>query len=108
MKLWGSKVMTTPQPFNLRVGVSVKDIAFFILKIPRDNDKDVSFPDPDFLFYLSFNSSHPRNAIETPDTDMICSHHELSTPKLFAVAFLRKSYTNNLSTRSSCRGFFFR
>ncbi len=71
MKSWGSKVMTTPQPFNLRAGVSVKDIAFFILIISRDNDKEVAFPDPDFLFYLSPDPSHPCHTIETPDADVI-------------------------------------
>jgi hypothetical protein len=100
--------MTAPQPFNLRASVSVKDIAFVILKIPRDNYKEITFPDPDFLFYLSLDSSHPCHTIETPDANMVCTHHELGTAELFTVAFLGKSYTDNLITRSRCRGFFFK
>jgi hypothetical protein len=44
--------MTAPQPFNLRASVSVKDIAFVILKIPRDNYKDITFGSR--LSFLSF------------------------------------------------------
>jgi hypothetical protein len=83
----------------LRAGITVNDITFFVLKIPRNDYKDIPFTDPDFLFDLSLDSPHPGHAIETTDPDMICPHHQFSIPEYFAVTFLRELYPDDLITR---------
>ena len=75
------KILITPETLDLRAGIPVNDIAFFILKIPRDDNVDIPFTDPDFLFDLSLDSPHPGHAIETTDTNMICTHHQFCIPE---------------------------
>jgi len=75
------KILITPEPLDLWAGIPVKDITFFVLKSLGKDDKNIPFTNPDFLFDLSLDSFHPGHAIETTDTDMICTHHQFSIPK---------------------------
>ena len=79
--MYFSKILITPETLDLRAGIPVNDITFFILKIPRDDNVDIPFTDPDFLFDLSLDSPHPGHAIETTDTNMICTHHQFCIPE---------------------------
>ena len=103
----GLQVVIPPQPFHLRTGVPVDDIAFFVLKIPRHYNKDVPFTDPDFLFDLSFDPPHAGDAINTPDADMVCSHHQFSAPELLEVPFLGQFHPDKFLTRLILRFFRF-
>jgi hypothetical protein len=40
-----SEIIIPAKPFNLWPGVTVNNIAFLILKIPRDHNENISFPD---------------------------------------------------------------
>jgi len=75
------KILIAPEPLDLRAGITVNDITFFILKIPWDDNKNIPFTDPDFLFYLTLDSPHTGYTIETTDSDMICTHHQFSIPE---------------------------
>ena len=88
MNCSGSEIIIPPEPLDLRAGIPVDDIAFLILEIPRDDDKDITLPDPDFLFDLPFDPPHPGHAIETPDADVVGTHHQFGTPEHLTVAFL--------------------
>jgi len=93
-----SKILITPEPLNLRAGIPVNDITFFVLEVPWNDYKDIPFTDTDFLFDLSLDSFHPGYAIETTDTDMICTHHQFSIPKEFPVTLLGELYPDDLIT----------
>jgi len=93
------EIIITPEPLDLWPGIPVNDIAFFILEIPGNNNENVSFADPDFLFYLTFDSPHPRYAIKTSDADMVCTHHQFSAPEHLPVSFLGQLYPDDLITR---------
>jgi hypothetical protein len=93
------KILITPEPLDLRAGITINDITFFILEVPGNDYQDIAFTDPDFLFYFSLDSPHPCHAIETTDTDMICTHHQFSIAKYFPVPLLRQFYPDDLVTR---------
>jgi hypothetical protein len=93
------QVIVAPEPLYLGAGIAVDDITFFILKIPGDHNKDISFPDPDFLFDLSLDPSHPCHAVITADADMVCTHHQFSAPEHLTVSFLWQFYPDDLVTR---------
>ena len=99
-----SQIIITTEPLDLRSGIPVDDIAFFILEVPRDNNENVSFADPDFLFYFSLDSPHPRYAVKTADTYMVCTHHQFSTPEHLPVSFLG-SFTLMISSPGGDPGF---
>jgi hypothetical protein len=84
----GSKIIVPAEPFDLRTGIPVDDIALLVLEIPRDDDQDITFTDPDFLFDLPFDPSHPGDTIKTPDADMVGTHHQFGTPEHLTVTFL--------------------
>jgi hypothetical protein len=69
------------------------------LKIPGNDNEDIPFTDPDFLFDLSLDSPHPGHAIETTDPDMVCTHHQFGIPEYFPVTFLGELYPDDLITR---------
>ena len=94
-----SQIFIPPEPLDLRAGITVNDITFFVLEVPRDYNEDISFTDPDFLFDLSLDSSHPGHTVETTDPYMICTHHQFSIPEYFPVAFLGQLYPDDLITR---------
>jgi hypothetical protein len=94
-----SKVFITPEPLDLRAGITINDITFFVLKIPGNNNQDIAFTNPDFLFNLSLDSPHPGHAIETTDTDVICTHHQFSIAEYFPVPLLGQLYPDDLITR---------
>ena len=79
--MYFSKILITPEPLDLRAGIPVNDITFFVLEVPGNDNKDIPFTDPDFLFDLPLDSPHPGHAIETTDPDMICTHHQFSIPE---------------------------
>ena len=60
----GLEIVVPVQPFHLRTRIPVDDIALFILEIPGNNNEDVPFTDPDFLFYLALDPPHAGDAIE--------------------------------------------
>ena len=93
------KIIIAPEPFNLWSGVAVYDVTFFILEVPGDDYEDIPFTDPDFLFNLSLDSPHPGHAIETTDTDVICTHHQFSIAEYFPVPLLGQLYPDDLITR---------
>jgi hypothetical protein len=84
----GLQIIISPEPFNLRAGIPVDNIALFILEVPWDDNENITLPDPDFLFDLPFDPSQPGDTVKTPDADMVGTHHQFSTPKHLAVAFL--------------------
>jgi len=96
-----SEIFIPPQPFDLRAGIPVDDIAFLVLEAPRHDDEDVSFPDPDLLLDLALDTTEPCNAVETLDLDVICTHHQFSTPEHLAVTFLREPNSDDLVARSA-------
>jgi hypothetical protein len=98
-----SEIIITPEPFDLRAGVTVDNIALFVLEVPRDYDEDVPFAYPDFLFDLSLDSPHPGYAVETADSDMVCPHHQFGTPEHLAVSFLGKFNPDDLIARRHAR-----
>jgi hypothetical protein len=100
--------MAPPKPFDLRSGVTVNDIAFVILEIPRDDDQDIPFTDPDFLFDLPLGQSHAGHTVKTPDTDMVCVHHQLGAPELFTVWVSGQSYPDDLVAGFGAMDFFIR
>ena len=93
------KILITPEPLDLWAGITVNDITFFVLEVPGNDYKDIPFTDPDFLFYLSLDSSHPGHTIETTDPDMICTHHQLGITEYFPVAFLGQFCPDDLITQ---------
>ncbi len=94
-----SEILIAPEPFDLRAGVPVNNIAFFILEVPGNDNENVPFADPDLLFYLPLDSPHPRHAVITADTDMVCTHHEFCNPEHLPVPFLGEFYPDDLITR---------
>jgi hypothetical protein len=84
----GLQIIISPEPFDLRAGIPVDNIALFILEVPWDDNENITLTDPDFLFYLPFNPSHPGDTIKTPDADMVGTHHQFGTSEHLAVAFL--------------------
>ena len=98
-----SEVIIAPEPLDLWAGVPVNDIAFLILECPGDHDEDVSFADPDLLFYLSLDPAHPGYPVKAADPDMICAHHEFGTPEHLSVPFLGQLYPDNLVARRCTR-----
>ena len=93
------QIIISPEPLDLWAGVTVDDITFFVLEVPGNDNEDVPFTDPDLLFYLSLDSPHPCDTIETADTDMVCTHHQFSVPEHFPVSFLGQFYPDDLVTR---------
>lgn len=87
MRKVDSKIPVLPQPVRLGWQVTVDDIALVILKAPGGNDQDIPFPDPDALFDLALDPSHPADPVITPYPDMISPHHEISKSKLFICPF---------------------
>lgn len=94
------------QPLNLKAGITIDDITLIILEIPRDNDQDVPLTDPDPLFDRALDPAHAGNAVKTPDTDMVCAHHQLGAPELFTNAFLGQPYPDDLIAGFGPMGFF--
>jgi len=94
-----SKVLITPEPLDLWAGITINDITFFVLEVPGNDNQDIAFTDPDFLFDLSLDSPHPGHAIETTDTNMICTHHQFSIAEYFPVPFLGQLNPDDLITR---------
>jgi hypothetical protein len=47
---------------------------FIVLEIPWNNNKNIIFTDSDILVDLSLDPPDPCCAIETADTDFICTH----------------------------------
>jgi hypothetical protein len=93
------KIIIAPEPLDLRAGITVNDITFFVLEVPGNDNKNIPFTDPDFLFYLSLDSAHPGHTIETADPDMVCTHHEFSVSEHFPVSFLGQFDPDDLITR---------
>jgi hypothetical protein len=93
------KIIIAPEPFDLWSGIPVYNITFFVLEVPGNNNEDISFTDPDFLFDLSLDSSHPGHTIETTYPDMVCTHHQFGVSEHFPVSFLGQFYPYDLITR---------
>lgn len=79
------QVIVLPEPFGLRGKVPVQDVTFRVLETPRDDNKDVPFPDPCPFLDLALDPAHPVNAIGALYTDVVCPHHEPGAGKLLAV-----------------------
>ena len=95
----GLQIIISPEPFDLWAGIAVDDITFFVLEVPGNDNKDIPFTDPDFLFYLTLDPPHPCDTIKTADTDMVCTHHQFSVPEHFPVSFLGQFNPYDLITR---------
>jgi hypothetical protein len=98
-----SKIIIAPQPFDLRTGIAVDNIAFFILEVPWDDDEDIPLTDPDLLLDLSLDPAKPGDTVKTLDTDMVCTHHEFGAPEHFTVPFLGQLYPDNFIARWGSR-----
>jgi hypothetical protein len=91
-----SEVIISSQPFDLGAGIPINDIALLVLETPGDDDEDVPFTNPDFLFDLPLDPSHPGDAVETPDTDMVRPHHQFGTAEHLTVPLLGQPDPDNL------------
>jgi hypothetical protein len=100
-----SKIFIAPEPFDLRARISVNDIALIVLEIPGNDDHNIPFTNPDFLFDLSLDPSHPRCAVKTAHPDMICTHHQFGAPEHFAVSGLGQFYPDDFINRRWYRFF---
>jgi hypothetical protein len=97
-KLIRSYVVVPSQPVSLGPDVPVHDIALFILKTPGRDDQHIAFPDPGTALHLPFDSSHPGDAIGTPDTYVVGPEHQFSKGKLFAFPFFGQPHANGWSS----------
>ena len=86
-----SEVAPAFQPFNLRLGIPINDVCFVILKIPGDDDQNVSFPYPDFFLDFSLYSSHPGDSVYTLHPDVVGTHHQFCKREYLPVSFIRKT-----------------
>jgi hypothetical protein len=92
------KIPVLAQPVRLRWQVAVDDVALFVLETPGGDNHDVAFPYPGTLLDLSFYPAHAGHPVVTPDTDMVCPHHEVSECELFTGPFLGETDTDNRRT----------
>jgi len=108
-----SEIIIFPQPVCLRGQVPVKDIALLVLETPRDDDHDITFPDPCPLLDLALDPAHALNAILTADADVICPHHQFRDGKLLVQPFFGQPHTDNRCpigielSRAGCTFWFF-
>jgi len=79
------QIPVAPQPLYLGTRIPVNNITLIVLETPGHNNEDISFPDPDLLFYFTFDTAHPGDTIKAPYADMICAHHQFSARKNFAI-----------------------
>jgi hypothetical protein len=98
-----SEIIIAPEPFDLRTGIPVDNIAFFVLEVPWDDDKDVPLTNPDLLLDLSLDPAKPGDTIKTLDPDMVRTHHEFGTPEHLAIPFLGQLYPDNFIARGCSR-----
>src|SRR5271157_2213388 len=75
------QVPVLPQPVHLGREIPVDNIALVVLETPRDYNQGISFPDPDALFYLPFDPSHPGDPVKTSHPYVVCSHHQIGGTK---------------------------
>ena len=90
-----SKIIILPQPVDLGGQVPVEDITFGVLETPRNYNQDVSFANPGALFDLALDPAHPLNTIVASDTNMVCTHHQFGTGKLFVQFLFGEPDTDN-------------
>ncbi len=50
------EIFVAAEPIYLGSCVSINDITLFILEIPRDNDKDIAFTDPNSLLDFALDA----------------------------------------------------
>lgn len=93
-----SEIFIPSEPVNLGFKVPVHDITFLVLEAPGDNNKRVTFTDPDPFLDLSLDPPHTGDPVNAPDPDMIGSHHEVGRSKHLPVPFLRKADPDRLYT----------
>ena len=98
-----SEIIIPPEPLYLRTGIPVDNIAFLVLEIPRDDNKDVTLADPYFLFYLPLDPAHPCHTVETANPDMVGTHHQFGTPEHLPVALLGQFHPDDLIARRCSR-----
>ena len=67
----------------MRGSIAVDNMTFVGLKIPRSNNQNVSFTDPDPFFDLSLNSAEAGYAVGAAHSDVVGSKHQLGLSKLF-------------------------
>lgn len=61
----------TTKPVYLRSGITINDITFIVLEIPRNDDKYIAFTDPNPFLDFTFYSSKTCNTIRATDSDVI-------------------------------------
>ena len=66
-----SEIFVCAKPVYLRGSVAVDDVAFVVLEIPRDNNENVAFADPDPFLNLSLNPAKTGDTVRAPDFDMV-------------------------------------
>jgi hypothetical protein len=91
-----SEIIVSAEPFDLWAGITVNNIAFFILEVPWDHNQNIPFTDPDLLFNLSFDPAHAGDPVKTPHPDMICTHHQLGAAKHLPVPFFGQPDADDL------------
>ena len=95
----GKKELQVPvpaEPVDLRLEVTVDDITLLVLEAPGNYDEGIAFPDPDPFLYLALDPSHPGDAVNTPDPDMVCAHHQICRCKHLPVPFFWQPDTYGL------------
>ena len=98
-----SQIIIATEPLDLRSGIPVNNIAFFVLEVPRDHNEDVPLADPDLLLYLTLDPAHPGHPVKAADPDMVCAHHEFGTAKHLTVPFLGQFDPDYLVARRCSR-----
>ncbi len=89
-----SEIIVLAQPVGLRGQVTVQDVALLVLEAPRDHDEDISLADPCPLLDLALDPAHALDTVHAADTDVVGSHHQLGTGKLFAQFLLRQAHAD--------------
>lgn len=92
-----SEIFVRAEPVHLRGSVAVDDITFVVLEVPRYDNQNVTFADPDPFLNFAFDSAKTRYTIRTADPNVIGSKHQLCLSELFPSAFTGKFYADNTS-----------
>lgn len=84
------------EPVDLGTCISVHNVRLVVLERPRDDDQDIAFTYPHFLFYLAFYSPEPRCSVNAFHPDMVCTHHQLGIAEHLTVPLVGQADPDNL------------
>ena len=85
------QVVVLHKPLDLRLCISVNNVSLVVLELPRNDNEDITFANPDSFLDLTLDSAHTGNSVIASHTDVIGAEHQISGRKLLSVLFVRKS-----------------